>query len=158
MMSVELSTLVNVFITLTLPGGAGGLASFLLAVRNGHYRNNRYKAKFTIEVLGAMVTATALAAVVARFMDSVAGLSLVAFLVGICWAKLLQILRNKIIDNRILHLFRKIKHIVRDRKLQAYLPGIFDCLDSTTSSSVSVLFIINTEAHRHANNVKSCKF
>ena len=79
-------------IFMLLPGAAGGLASFLNGLRLQHYKNNKYVAKFGIEVLGGAVTASSL---VYAFRDN----SLVwvfAFLIGTAWSQVLQKLRVKI--------------------------------------------------------------
>ena len=76
----------------TAPGGAGGLASFLFALKRGHYRNNKYTAKFLIEILGAMVTGT----FVASFFGNWEYVAAVAFAVGLTWAQIIHVIRTKI--------------------------------------------------------------
>lgn len=83
-----------VFLYSTIPGGAGGIASFLLAVRNGHYRNNKYVVKFSVEFFGAMLTASFLIGLlsISNYQITAA----FAFAIGIAWAKILQAIRSKI--------------------------------------------------------------
>jgi hypothetical protein len=76
----------------TAPGAAGGLVSFLLALKRGHYRNNKYLAKFSIEVIGAMVTASFLSALITSHSYQ----PTVAFLIGIGWTGIIQLARAKI--------------------------------------------------------------
>jgi hypothetical protein len=77
-----------VFYTL-LPSAAGGLASFLVALKLGSYRNNRYFAKSTIEVFGGAVTGCFLSVF---FKDNPYVVS-IAFLIGMAWSQLLQRIR-----------------------------------------------------------------
>lgn len=84
----------HVFLCSTIPGGAGGLASFLLAVRNGQISNNKYIAKFSIEIFGSMLTASFLTSLISinDYRTTIA----FAFAIGIAWAKILQVIRTKI--------------------------------------------------------------
>ena len=76
----------------SLPGAAGGLCIFLISLKRGHYKNNRYLAKLSVELLGALVTATALAS-----MWQTSGYQqAAAFAIGITWTSIVQILRQKI--------------------------------------------------------------
>lgn len=71
----------------TIPGGFGGLAIFLLGLRRGHYRNNKFITKALIEITGGMI--------VASFV--IAGpRPLTSFLIGMSWSSILQILRSRI--------------------------------------------------------------
>lgn len=83
---------VLVLLYTTLPGGAGGLASFLLGLKRGHYRNDKYAAKFSIEIFGAMVTASFLVLLLPAEDYRIP----IAFVIGIAWASILQSLRTKI--------------------------------------------------------------
>jgi len=71
----------------TLPGGLGGLATFLYGIKRGHFKNNKYLAKLTIEVVGGMLVASFVA-----FEPR----PLVGFAVGLSWSGLIQIIRAKI--------------------------------------------------------------
>lgn len=78
----------------TLPGGAGGIVWFLLAYKRGHYRNNKYTAKFSVETIGAMITATFIGIlfIQARYQVQIAA----SFAIGIGWSGIIQIVRTKI--------------------------------------------------------------
>lgn len=76
----------------TIPGGAGGLTLFLYAFQRGHYRNNKYFRKFTIEIIGAMITATFVTALISDGNLQVP----LAFAIGIGWSRVVQIIRTKI--------------------------------------------------------------
>lgn len=76
----------------TLPGAAGGLTAFLFALKRGHYRNNKYFAKASIELLGAMLTASFFSMI----LTSSRLRPLWAFTVGISWAVVIQTIRIKI--------------------------------------------------------------
>lgn len=76
----------------TAPGAAGGLVSFLLALKRGHYRNNKLFAKFSIEVIGAMVTASFLSVLIESHSYQIT----VSFLIGIGWTGIVQLARAKI--------------------------------------------------------------
>jgi hypothetical protein len=80
--------------SLLLPvlGAAGGLASFLLALKQNKYKNNRYLRKSGIEVVGGAVTAACL---VYAFRGNTL-VPVFAFLVGTAWSQILQRLRSKI--------------------------------------------------------------
>jgi hypothetical protein len=73
-------------------GTAGALAGFLLGLKRGQFRNDRYTSKCTIEVLGGSLTALFLSPLVtmAKF-DTVIG-----FILGLAWAPVIQALRNRI--------------------------------------------------------------
>jgi len=89
--SASLPNLSFVF-SMLLPSAAGGLVSFLLAFRAGHYKNNRYIAKSTVEILGGAVTGSFLSY---PFAEN-AYLPVIAFLIGGAWSQLLQRLRATI--------------------------------------------------------------
>lgn len=84
--------IVSTALNTTLPGAAGGLASFLLALRMGHYRNNKYLAKFSIEIAGAMVTASFLTTLISTGSYQPTA----AFFIGIGWVGIIQLARRKI--------------------------------------------------------------
>ena len=91
-MSPEIVSLIKIIYSVTLPGGAGGLTSFLYALKRGHYKNNKYPRKFFIEILGAMLTATFLT----KLISSNQYQYVVAYIIGICWSGIIQVLRTKI--------------------------------------------------------------
>jgi hypothetical protein len=74
-----------------LPGACGGVALFLYGYKTGHFKNNKYKIKFTVEVIGAATTAGFLAVIFPHDYRIVA-----AFLIGISWSAIIQMARNKI--------------------------------------------------------------
>ena len=80
------------FIKLPFAGGFGGIVSFLYAFKKGHYKHNKYFQKFSIEFFGAMLTASFLTKL---FLPQEALLP-AAFLIGICWSKIIQLIRDKI--------------------------------------------------------------
>ena len=76
----------------TIVGGAfGGLALILFSLRNGHYKNNKYIWKFSIEFLGATTLAFCLGPLIAeKFI--IPG----SFGVGLSWVKIIQTARTDI--------------------------------------------------------------
>jgi len=89
-MSIDLPQL-QLF-TFVMLGGAGGLISFLVALKLDHYKNNRYIRKSSIEILGGAVTAACLVYVL-RENPYVYPF---AFLIGTSWSHIIQRLRSKI--------------------------------------------------------------
>lgn len=75
-----------------LPGSAGGLMSFLAALKGEHYRNNKYLTKFAVEVVGGAVTASSLVYVLRENPY----VYVFAFLIGTGWSQILQKLRAKV--------------------------------------------------------------
>jgi len=75
-----------------LPGGAGGLASFLAGVKADQYKNNRYIRKFGIEVLGGAITAAGLVYVLRENQY----VYVLAFVIGTAWSQILQKARIKV--------------------------------------------------------------
>jgi len=82
-----LESLAPILLHSSLPGAFGGLACFLLGLKRGHYRNNKYVAKVTLEILGGTIVASFVA-----FSPN----PLLGFAVGLSWASILQIVRVKI--------------------------------------------------------------
>lgn len=80
-----------ILISSTVPGACGGLGLFLFSLQKGHYKNNRYKAKLLIELLGAMIVASFVGPL---FPEK--AIIFASFSVGLCWATIIQITRNKI--------------------------------------------------------------
>ena len=84
------------FIISTASGAAGGLVSFLYALRGGHYRNNKYISKFLIELLGSAITAIYLTSLITESsIASIGTIGTAAFIVGTTWSVLIQGIRNK---------------------------------------------------------------
>lgn len=75
-----------------IPGGAGGVAMFVLGLKKGHYKNNKYIAKLIIEIVGATLTAS----FITMFIDNSTYRVGTAFVIGVAWASILQIVRTKI--------------------------------------------------------------
>ena len=75
-----------------LASAAGGLISFLLAFKGGHYKNNKYFAKSTLEIFGGGVTGSFLSYL---FKES-AYLLVIAFVIGTAWSQLLQRVRSTV--------------------------------------------------------------
>lgn len=76
----------------TTPGTAGGICAFLFTLKRGGYRNNKHWAKFFIETIGALLTAT----FSTWLLDSRKPQALAAFLIGVAWGNVLQIFRERI--------------------------------------------------------------
>ena len=88
----DINSFLELFLHLGLPGFFGGAASFLFALKKGHYKNNKYAAKIAIEMIGAVVTAVFLLQTFSREGYTVA----LSFAVGFAWSDLLQALRSRI--------------------------------------------------------------
>jgi len=88
-----LDSIKHAIIFYTIPGGMGGLVCFLLALQKGHYRNNKYIAKFFIEILGAMVTASFITYLIAKDENYQAAF---AFVIGFAWSNIMQMIRSKV--------------------------------------------------------------
>jgi hypothetical protein len=86
-----LDAVVPIFMFSTLPGALGGVGTFLFSVKKGHYKNNKYFIKFTIEIFGAMLFASFFGPL---FPEK--ALILSSFCIGLSWAALVQVVRSKI--------------------------------------------------------------
>lgn len=75
-----------------LPAAAGGLTAYLLALKVGKYRNNRLVRKFSIEVVGALVTGCLLT----LWLASPTYRAMLAFGLGTAWARVIEIIRDRI--------------------------------------------------------------
>lgn len=75
-----------------LPGCAGGITAFLFAIKKGHYRNNKYFSKFSVEIIGALLTALFLS----MHVTSLTNRTILAFALGVAWSGVIQIIRTKI--------------------------------------------------------------
>lgn len=75
----------------TAPGACGGIGLFLFSLRMGHYKNNKYMRKLSIELLGAMIVASFVGPL---FPEK--AVIYASFAIGLCWATVIQIVRNKI--------------------------------------------------------------
>ncbi len=83
--------IMHVLLYTSMPGAAGGFALFLFGIKRGHYRNNKYIVKCTVEILGAAVTATFIGSFFPQSYRIGAG-----FLIGLTWVNIIQISRSKI--------------------------------------------------------------
>src|SRR5262249_53310272 len=90
-MAAHLSELYFVALML-LPGAAGGLASFLVGLKAGHYKNNKYMAKCSIETVGGAVTASSLV----YFLRDSQYTWAFAFAIGAGWSQILQGIRGRV--------------------------------------------------------------
>ena len=72
-----------------LPGSIGGMATFVLGLRKGHYKNNKYIAKFLVETTGAALTAP----FIVNFIEDHIFRSSFAFCIGVGWSSILQTVR-----------------------------------------------------------------
>ena len=92
---LDVSELIKIIFSATLPGAAGGFISFIWAYLNGKYYNNRYKTKASLEIIGGMVVASFL--VPGLFADVVfRRMVLIAFVVGVSWGVIIQAIRNNV--------------------------------------------------------------
>ena len=73
-------------------GAAGGLTSFLVALKQDHYKNDHYIRKSSIEVVGGAITATCL---VYAFQEN-QYVYVFTFLIGTAWSHIIQRIRSKI--------------------------------------------------------------
>ena len=102
-MDVDIIVKFKVIIYSTMAGGAGGIALFVLMLKKGRYKNNRYKAKCLVEAFGAMVT---VCFITFSLVQTVFGSMLInkndvylftvpAFAIGVAWSNIIQIVRIK---------------------------------------------------------------
>ena len=68
--------------------------AFLNGIRRGHYRNNKYPTKATIEILGSAITATFLTSLVSDIPTKYC--VAIACCVGMSWSGIVQMTRTKI--------------------------------------------------------------
>ena len=68
------------------------MVAFLFALKRSHYRNNKYFAKASIELFGAMLTASFFSVIITSSRLR----PLLAFAVGISWSVVIQTARIKI--------------------------------------------------------------
>jgi hypothetical protein len=83
---------IGALLYMLLPGAAGGLVSFLAALKLNHYNNNKYFAKSTIEILGGAVTGYFLS----YLFKGNSYLLVITFIIGTAWSQLLQRIRTTI--------------------------------------------------------------
>jgi hypothetical protein len=76
----------------TTPGIAGGVCAFLFTLKRGGYYNNKHWAKFFVEVVGALLTAT----FCTWLLDTRKPQAIAAFSIGIAWGSVVQIFRERI--------------------------------------------------------------
>ena len=74
-----------------VPGALGGVVCFVLAFRNGHYRNDYYLRKGLAEVVGGAITGLFVAELFGPTIRCGA-----AFFIGVCWAGIIQEIRRRI--------------------------------------------------------------
>ena len=74
-----------------VPGASGGVVSFVLAFRNGHYKNDHHLRKALAEVVGGAITGV----YVAEFFGPTIRCG-AAFVIGLCWAGVIQEVRRRI--------------------------------------------------------------
>ncbi len=85
-------TIINSIVYSTLPGLGGGIVIFIYAYSKNQYKNNRYFEKLIIELLGSSITATFITAAIGHPIYQ----ATLAFCVGLGWARLIQLIRNKV--------------------------------------------------------------
>ena len=85
-------TILNTISFSTLPGLGGGLVLFLFAYSKNQYKNNKFVQKLLIELIGASITATFVTLAISHPIYQ----ATLAFCVGIGWARLIHLIRNKI--------------------------------------------------------------
>lgn len=83
---------IKILLHCTLPGLFAGIVLFLYYYSKKHYKNNKYFAKLIIEILGAAITAT----FIAQFLNDPALRIIIAFCIGLTWARTIQLIRTKI--------------------------------------------------------------
>ena len=88
---IDLASLVLVLTTCSIPGAFGGLGTFLFSLRKGHYKNNRYTKKLSIEIIGATVLASFVGPL---FPDDKQVFA--SFAIGLMWVGIIQVSRSKI--------------------------------------------------------------
>ena len=81
------------------PALAAGVLLFVWGLKIGRIRNNKYVAKFIVDVVGASTTGVMVSVLVDRASvggvpDGVHLRSLVAFAVGLCWSEVVHWLRR----------------------------------------------------------------
>jgi len=82
------------WLTSSVPGAAGGLASFLVSYQRGHYRHNKIPRKIMTEILGGGIVATAMAFLLLDYYQNMGWVIVSTFAVGTCWASLVQMIRS----------------------------------------------------------------
>lgn len=72
-------------------GALGGVATFLFSLKSGHYKNNKYRAKLTLEILGSTLIAAFVGTLFPEKLVIIA-----SFCIGLTWTGIIQVLRTKI--------------------------------------------------------------
>lgn len=90
---MSLDQFLNMLLIASLPGAIGGIATFLYSLKMGHYKNNKYKAKLSLEVLGGAILATFVGPL---FPEPIQIQLFAAFATGLTWAGVIQVTRSKI--------------------------------------------------------------
>lgn len=81
------STIIN-WIKIMLVGASGGLASYFYCLRRNLFKNNHLVKKFFCDLFGGALVAPFIAFV---FSDTLR--IIVAFGVGLCWARIIEVIR-----------------------------------------------------------------
>lgn len=87
-----LDNVINIFSHSFLPGLAGGVVLFVYGFSKNQYKNGRLFEKLIIELVGSSITATFITLSIVNPIWQ----SIIAFCIGIGWARLIQLIRNKI--------------------------------------------------------------
>ena len=90
---MNLDLFLNTILISSLPGAIGGIAAFLFALKKGHYKNNQYKTKLALEILGGLILATFIGPL---FPEPIRIQMFAAFAIGLTWAGIIQVTRSKI--------------------------------------------------------------
>lgn len=92
---MTLSTFIGLLLVCALPGAIGGLMTFVYSYYKGHYQNNQYIIKCSIEIFGGAVVAFFLTNVILSFIvKNDTTMLLVPFAIGLFWAGLIQFIRS----------------------------------------------------------------
>lgn len=83
----------------SLPGAAGGLTWFLIGIRRGSIRNNRYVRKAVLEITGAVLVAAFVAYPLAPLFTIKTPVLVLSFATGAAWASIVQLLRRWITNH-----------------------------------------------------------
>ena len=70
--------------------------AFLYALKSGHYQNNKYTSKATLEIIGAMIVASFLSLMLEGLIEKNNVRIFICFGIGLCWSVIIQSIRTKI--------------------------------------------------------------
>ena len=85
---------IRILLLATLPGAIGALAWFLCGIRNGWIRNNKYKRKAVLEMVGGLLVASCVAYPMAPLFAGSTPIVVLSFAMGACWSGIMQALRG----------------------------------------------------------------